>query len=62
MCCGDLDDLAYLETGAIVCRFCDPGYERSSRRSLDIVIPELYEREILPAFHVSRPRVAMENQ
>ena len=62
MCCGDLDDVAGPGTGGIVCLFCDYGHERSNRGSLDVVIPELYEREILPAFDVSRRRVAMENQ
>ena len=61
MCCGDLDAVACLDTGAIVCRFCDCGDKRINRCSLDVVIPELYEREILPAFHV-RPRVAMEKR
>jgi len=60
MCCGDLDDVGCLETGAIVCAFCDYGHERSARCSLDVIIPERHARELLPAFDVSRRRVAME--
>jgi hypothetical protein len=30
MCCGDLDDLAYLRTGAAVCLFCGRNAEASA--------------------------------
>jgi len=34
MCCGDLDDAAYLETGAAVCLYCGHGREVSTNRTV----------------------------
>jgi len=36
MCCGDLDDVAYRETGAVVCVFCGHGHDTYSH-----VLPDL---------------------